>query len=93
MGLSSSVMVGFRLAPGPIPENYRFFEIQPGDSALLNCQEANDAEKSADNALKTGPTKQKRLKRTLEDFEGIFNTVSLLIECCLCLSMLSSARS
>jgi hypothetical protein len=68
MGLSSSVMSGFKLAPGQIPESYRFFEVQPSDSALLNGQEVNASDKSTAND--TDSSKPNRLKRTLDDLEG-----------------------
>lgn len=70
IGLSSSAMAGFKLAAGPIPENYRFFDVQPGDSALLSGQETNSAGKTTTNKSDADPTVQKRLKRSLEDFEG-----------------------
>jgi hypothetical protein len=70
MNLSSSVMSGFKLAPGPIPENYRFFETQPGDASILNGQDANVADKTAPSTCGNDPTTQKRMKRSLEDFEG-----------------------
>ncbi|KAI6184292.1 Mediator of RNA polymerase II transcription subunit 19 [Aphelenchoides bicaudatus] len=69
IGLSSSAMAGFKLAAGPIPENYRFFEVQPGDSALLSGQETTSTDKTTANTSDADPASQKRLKRSLEDFE------------------------
>lgn len=73
MGLSSGAMSGFRLAPGPIPENYRFFEILPGDTALLNGQEIGGApDRTASNNSATDVAQPPiRLKRALEEFEGL----------------------
>lgn len=70
MNLSSSVMSGFKLAAGPIPENYRFFDTQASDAALLNGQDASTSDKNPAGTSETDPTKQKRMKRALEDFEG-----------------------
>jgi len=70
MGISSGVMSGFKLAPGPIPENYRFFEVLPSDASLLNGQETSAPDRPTTNTADADPSKPRKLKRAIEDLDG-----------------------
>ncbi|KAI1720247.1 mediator of RNA pol II transcription subunit 19 domain-containing protein [Ditylenchus destructor] len=58
--LSASAMVGFKLAPGPVPENYRLFDLNDGLSQELS--NFNDAEEVKEKH-------RKKMKRSLDDLE------------------------
>lgn len=84
--LSSSAMVGFKLAPGKVPENYQLFDlsdsafIQPSTSNYsangLTRQEAsngppyNEFLRNFNDTEEEKSRHRKKFKRSLDNFEG-----------------------
>lgn len=82
VNLSSSALSGFKLAPGPLAENCKFFDVLPGDAALLSVgHSSNNASGSGHaNAAVSGaaldPSKsKKRLKRSLDVIPCMFTFI------------------
>uniref|UniRef100_A0A1I7RYR3 Mediator of RNA polymerase II transcription subunit 19 n=1 Tax=Bursaphelenchus xylophilus TaxID=6326 RepID=A0A1I7RYR3_BURXY len=64
--LSSSAMVGFKMAAGPVPEQYQFFDSIPSDSALVNGMKERN---SGNGEVELDENGRKRIKRSLDDYE------------------------
>ncbi|CAD5209997.1 unnamed protein product [Bursaphelenchus okinawaensis] len=64
--LSSSAMSGFKFAPGPVPEQYQFFDTIPSDSTLLNGVKERLPGQTDAEGDEHG---RKRIKRSLDDYE------------------------
>lgn len=67
-------MAGFKLAPGPVPENYRFFDL--GDNGSFNNIEnsSNSYQEFGMNFNDPEEVKDKnrpKFKRSLDEFEGL----------------------
>uniref|UniRef100_A0A914CB02 Mediator of RNA polymerase II transcription subunit 19 n=1 Tax=Acrobeloides nanus TaxID=290746 RepID=A0A914CB02_9BILA len=72
--LSSSSMVGFKLAPGPVPDHYRMFDQvrdQLEEPMQVDAPESSYQEfgKNFDDSEETKAKHRKKYKRSLEDFE------------------------
>lgn len=78
--LSTSALVGFKLAPGPVPDNYRFFDTVPGDAAILNGGGASTNKEPAGSAKDADDKSKhrKRPKRSLDDYEGALQLCRML---------------
>ena len=74
--LSSSAMIGFKLAPGPVPDHYRMFD-QVRDQ-MEDLQVAKPESSYQEFGKNFGDSEEikskhrKKYKRSLEDFEGNF---------------------
>ncbi|KAI1718514.1 hypothetical protein Ddc_09568 [Ditylenchus destructor] len=72
-------MVGFKLAPGPVPENYRLFDLNDGLSQELlamGVQEPSSSTyqefgKNFNDAEEVKEKHRKKMKRSLDDLEGL----------------------
>ena len=76
-----SAMIGFQLAPGPVPENYRFFDhTENANNELLHSQNpsssgVNDYHEFGKNFNDDEETKskiRKKNKRSLDELESSF---------------------
>lgn len=68
--LSSGALVGFKLAPGPVPESYRFFDPLQGDSNIINGNSNPGVSEGSSRDVDEGGKNRKRPKRSLDDYEG-----------------------
>lgn len=73
--LSATAMAGFKLAPGPVPENYRFFDL--GDSGSFNNIEASNSSYQEfgvnfNDSEEVKAKHRRKFKRSLDDLEGLY---------------------
>lgn len=70
VGLSTSALSGFKLAPGPMPDNCKFFDVLPGDAALLSISQSTSVvvagQPDNGNSSADATKQRKRLKRSLD---------------------------
>lgn len=95
--LSASAMVGFKLAPGPVPDHYRMFDQVRDQMEELQVDKPESSYqefgKNFDDSEEIKSKHRKKYKRSLEDFEGKSNFLAdilaklnnrrlIFIECC-----------
>lgn len=75
-------MIGFKLAPGPVPPEYRLFDSTPADSSLFSMVEASGQQEGAGGSEyhefgknfhdpeEEKAKHRKRMKWSLDDMDG-----------------------
>lgn len=73
--LSASQMIGFKLAPGPVPKEYRHFDVANGnnfdDQPASNSGGYQEFGINFNDPEDVKAKNRKKIKRSLDDLEGI----------------------